>query len=103
MVINLSAQAKKDLKNIHSFIKKDSSYSAVLVTDTILEKISILKKYPEIGRVVLRKNQIVLRQILVYKFRIIYLVREDSIEIVTIHHSAKLLDNNPGLTQYFDE
>ncbi len=103
MVIRFSKQADKDLQNIQDFIRKDSYYNSMLVIEKILVKINTLLKYPEIGRVILKTNNAVLWQILVYKYRIIYKIDGDFVEIVTLHHSARLLDDNPGISQYFDE
>ncbi len=37
-----------------------------------------------------------IREVSVYKLRIIYRIHKDEIQIITIHHSARLLLNNPN-------
>ena len=54
---------------------------------------NVLYEYPEIGRPVPEYDMPSLRQLLVGKYRVIYLcVNEGRIDIITIHHSARLLN-----------
>jgi hypothetical protein len=43
--IFITKQAKEDLKNIKSFIQKDSYQNSIKVVHTIIDKIKILEKY----------------------------------------------------------
>jgi toxin ParE1/3/4 len=95
--------AKEDLKNIKLYIQKDSYQNSIKIVETILDKLSVLRKYPEIGRVIAQTNSGPLRQIIVYRYRIIYRFQNNIIQVLTIHHGSRLLSDNPGIGEYFEE
>ena len=99
----VTRQAKEDLKNIKAFIRKDSYQNSIKVVQTIFEKIKVLEKYPEIGKVIAHTIIGPLRQIMVYNYRIIYRIHNTNVEVLTIHHSSRLLSNNPGIGEYFED
>ena len=35
------------------------------------------------------------RELLVKSYRVIYFIEEEKVNVITIHHSARLLKNNP--------
>lgn len=85
-------QSAEDLENIHEYISKDSVKYARIQIIRIRDRVKILKKYPNSGRVVSELSDKSLREIISGSFRIIYRIKTDSlIEIITIHHSARLL------------
>jgi addiction module RelE/StbE family toxin len=86
-------RAKEDLKNIAEFISRDSVYYAEKQLDKLYESVEILYEHSEIGRPVPEYEMPNLRQLLVSKYRLIYLVVNDSrIDIITVHHSARMLN-----------
>ena len=99
----ITNQAKDDLKSIKNYIQKDSYQNSIKVVQTILEKLQLLEKHFEIGKIIAHTNAGPLRQILVYKYRIIYRVQNDILEVLTIHHGSRLLSNNPGIGEYFED
>jgi toxin ParE1/3/4 len=101
--IFITLHAKEDLKNIKTFVQKDSYQNSIKVVKTILEKIQVLEKYPGIGKIIAQTNLGALRQIIVYSYRIIYRIENDAVQILTIHHSSRLLSNNPGIGEYFED
>ena len=98
-----SPQSKEDLKEIYAYIKRDSAVNAKRVRKTIIEESKKLIIFPEIGREVIKTSKDSIRQILVYRYRIFYRIIEDDIEIVSIFHSSRLIQNNPGLQGFFEE
>ena len=40
---------------------------------------------------------------MVYKYRVFYKQKNNNIEVISIFHSAQLLENNPGLQRWFDD
>ena len=85
--------AKEDLKNIATYISKDSFLYAEKQVERFYEATEVLYEHPKLGRPVPEYENESLRQILVGKYRVIYLiVDEGRIDIITVHHSAKLLD-----------
>lgn len=91
--INWTIRAKEDIKSIANYISQDSAYYAEKQIERFYEAIEVLYSHPLIGRPIREYNLPQLRQVLVGKYRIIYLVvSEDRIDIITIHHSARLLN-----------
>ena len=90
--INWTIQAVNDLKNIKEYISKDSVRYARLQLSRIRVKAEILKYHPESGRIVPEIDKIEVRELIEGNYRIIYR-RYDSenIDILTVHHSAKVL------------
>ena len=101
--ILITKQAKEDLRNIKDFIQKDSYQNSIKVLQSILEKIETLEKFPEIGKIIARTSTGPLRPILVYSYRIIYRFENNNVEVLTVHHSSRLLSNNPGIGEYFED
>jgi addiction module RelE/StbE family toxin len=86
-------RAKEDLKNIAEFISRDSVYYAEKQLDKLYESVEVLYEHSEIGRSVPEYEMPNLRQLLVSKYRLIYLIVDDSrIDIITVHHSARILN-----------
>jgi plasmid stabilization system protein ParE len=98
-----SPQSREDIKAIYEYIKLDSPLNANSVRVAILDRCKILIKYPGIGRVIIQTSTTTIRQILIYKYRIFYRELNNNIEIISIYHSSRLLENNPGLQQFFEE
>lgn len=88
-----TAIAKEDLKEIFQFISKDSKYYAKLQILRIKHSIHILKTFPKAGREVPEYKFEYIREIIEGNYRIIYMIVSDErIDILTVHHSSKLLN-----------
>ena len=88
-----SILAIEELKEIHDYIAKDSKLYAKREISKIKNKVRDLKEFPEIGKFV-KETGIKNREIISGNYRIIYeMISENSIEILTIHHSARNLEN----------
>jgi plasmid stabilization system protein ParE len=95
--IVLSKVARFDLKEIVSYISRDSIKYAQLEKKKIIDAIDRLPKQPLSGRVVPELNNDNLRELLFRNYRIIYeIVPDKQINILTIHHHARLISNNPA-------
>lgn len=92
-----SPLAMQDLKDIYNYIKNDALTNAKKVRKAITDECKKLLRFPEIGREIIKTPEDSIRQILVYKYRIL----GDDVEIISIYHSSRLLENNPGLQRYF--
>ena len=85
-------QSVEDLENIYEYISKDSVKYARIQVIRIRDRVKILKSYPKSGRVVPETEEDAIREIISGSFRLIYRIKTDSlIEIITIHHSARIL------------
>lgn len=94
--VNWTAQSLEDIDNIAEFIARDSQKYALIQVDRFLDQVEALNKQPLLGKPVPEVNDKNIPEILQGSYRIIYrLVSEDKIDILTIHHSRRLLSNNP--------
>ena len=72
------------------------NYPQVFATQ-IVDKASALESFPQVGRVVPESNRDDIREILHGNYRIVYRLIGDEVQLLTIHHSARLLDpSEPG-------
>ncbi len=95
--IVLSKTARFDLKEIVDYIKRDSVKYAILEKQKIEDAINNLPKQPLSGRIVPELNNNNLRELIFRNYRIIYeIASEKQINILTIHHHARLIANNPA-------
>jgi len=85
-------QALDDIEAICKFIARDSDYFAHLFANKVIEKAKTLEAFPNAGRIVPESNQEMIREIFHGSYRIIYRIRKDEIQVLTVHHSARLLD-----------
>ena len=93
----LSKTARFDLKEILDYIKRDSLKYAILEKQKIQDTIDKLPKQPLSGRIVPELNNENLRELIFRNYRIIYeIVSEKQINILSIHHHARLISNNPA-------
>jgi len=81
------------MKHIAEFISNDSIYYAQKQINKFYESVEVLYEHPKIGRSVPEYHSDDLRQILVGRYRVIYkIINETRIDIITIHHSARILN-----------
>lgn len=89
-----SLRAKSDLLDIFDFIAKDSEVYAFNVITRIIEVVENIPSFPFVGRIVPEFNIENLRERISGNYRIVYRINKfENIEIVTIHHSSRLLKN----------
>ena len=93
MVIDviISDSAKDDLKDIKNYISRNSPEYADLLLSRIFEGIENLKLFPMMGRVVPEFNKKEIRELICQSYRIIYVVSQNRVEIISIVHGARLL------------
>ena len=87
--------SNSDLIDIKEYISRDSEFQAELLVEAIFTKVQILSKFPEIGKAVPELPGTGYRELLFKRYRIIYRFSHSDIFILSIHHSARLLKNNP--------
>ena len=84
--------AIENLIQIGNYIEQDSIKYAEIVVNEIFETTEILEQHPFAGRIVPEFSQEHIRELFYGNYRIIYtLISEDIIDILTIHHSSRLL------------
>jgi plasmid stabilization system protein ParE len=85
-------QALDDIEAICKFIARDSNHFAHLFANKVFEKAKTLETFPNAGRVVPESNQEAIREIFHGNYRIIYRLIKDEVQVLTVHHSARLFD-----------
>ncbi|MBM3325771.1 MAG: type II toxin-antitoxin system RelE/ParE family toxin [Calditrichaeota bacterium] len=93
MIIQFSARARSDLREIYEYIATDSVIYARQTVRNIIRKIHLLEQHPLAGRKILKYADESRRETYFRKYRIVYCLTGSKIIIVTIHHSAKLADD----------
>jgi plasmid stabilization system protein ParE len=87
-----TARSIKDIDQIAEYIAKYSFNYAAGVVERILSLEKLIKKNSELGRIVLEFNNKKIREVLSGNYRVVYRISEYRIEILTVHHGARLLN-----------
>lgn len=85
-------KAQTDLINIGLYIKEDKPVAAKKFVSEIRERVSSIKNNPEIGRVVPEINNSQIREIIHKRYRIVYLIKKNRVDILTVFEGHKLLN-----------
>lgn len=101
--ITWTENALNDIDNIALYISKDSEFYAKQFVEKLINTTLKLENFPEIGKTIRELPQSGYREILFRKYRIIYRVEGDKVYIITVHHSARLLENNDTFRDLSDE
>ena len=83
-----SDKARDDLDGIFLYLSDFSEDYAMQWSNKVFEDIESLEIFPEMGRIVPEKEVTFLREILVWKYRILYTFLNHDITIVRILHSS---------------
>lgn len=90
--IKWTLQSLDDIEAIANFIARDSIYYAQMFTTKVFEAVDRLELFSESGRIVPELNRKEIREVIFGNYRIIYRIKDDIVEILTVYHSARLLD-----------
>lgn len=88
----LTEQALEDLEEIENYVSKSSVKMGRLLVSKFFDKFELIASFPEMGRIIPEFKNSYLREIFQSKYRIIYLVTDQNIEILRIIHGSKLID-----------
>jgi len=91
--IRWSPRALSQLEAICEHIAKDSELYAGLFVKRIMGIVQAIPQFPKAGRVVPEYGNSSLREKIFNNYRIVYRLKNDTVEIVVITHGAKLLEN----------
>lgn len=81
-----------DIEAIAKFIARDSMYYARMFTVNVFKAVDRLEMFPGSGRIVPELNHKEIREIIIGNYRIIYRIRGELVEVLTVYHSSRLLD-----------
>ncbi len=81
--------ALEDLRNLHSYIAKDSEIYARSFVQRIILAADRLSDFPKLGRVVPEADEETIRELLYHNYRIIYRIKSELVEILTVIHGGR--------------
>jgi addiction module RelE/StbE family toxin len=90
-----SPRSLADLEGIREQIAGDSELYAGLVVSRLVAAPSRLLEFPESGRMVPEFGRPNLRELIVRPYRLVYRLRGDIIEVVTVFHAARMYPERP--------
>ncbi len=89
-----SDSALQDLDDIGEYISKDSLRYAEITVDLLFTSVYILEDHPKAGRIVPEFEIQSIRELIRGNYRVVYqLFDERNIQILAVHHGAKLFGN----------
>ena len=91
MKVRWTNRAKARLHLIHDYIAEDSPKAALSVIDKLTLRSQQLNTLPNTGRRVPEYNQDDIRELLERPYRIIYRIKPDQIDILTVMHYRQIL------------
>ncbi len=86
-----SAPALADLDVAAEYIARDSPRQANLFVHRALWSTDRLAVFPRLGRVVPEIGDATIRELILFPYRIVYVVDGSAVEILLVHHSARPL------------
>lgn len=81
--------AVEDVREIRAYIARDSPRYARFVAERVVAAAERLRRHPLSGRIVPELAQPTLREVIEPPYRIVYRVRADVIEVLTVVHGAR--------------
>ena len=82
-------RAVKNLQSIYDYIYEESPFQAQRVTDGIIDCVESLLIFPNMGGKVAEVPGQDIRQLVKFSYRIIYRVKEEKIQILTVIHGRQ--------------
>lgn len=89
MRVHWSSKALEQLADIADYLRQYSAGAATRVEDELIVASQRLANYPQLGRVVPEGSFDEVRELLVGSYRLVYIVTDFSIEIITVLHQAQ--------------
>lgn len=99
MKVTWTRHARAELTAIHDYIAASSPKYALAMVDRITRKSQGLAQYPRMGSVVVEYGDPDVRELIEYPYRIIYRLRSNRIDVLSVIHGARELPRQaPGST-----
>lgn len=89
--VSWTIQALNDLEAIGDFIARDAPSFAQVFVNRVFQSVERLEQFPHSGRVVPEIAQEDIREIIFGNYRIVYIVSNDEVSILTVFHSSRQL------------
>jgi len=94
MRVRFTDEAKAKLRAIHAYIAEGAPQRADAMVDRITRHAEHIGSLPRVGRRVPEYRLDTLREVLERPYRIIYRIRFDEVEVLTIMHYRQLLPSD---------
>ena len=91
MQVHWTNRVKARLRLIHQYIAEDSPKTALQVVDRVTARSQQLAELPRSGRQVPEYERNDIRELLVKPYRIIYKIKSNQIDVLTVMHYRQLL------------
>ena len=88
--VRWTPQAADDLEAICLFIARDAPQLAAVFADRVARTTDRLASYPRLERVAPELGIENIREIIVGSYRVIYRIRQDEVQLVTLHDTTKI-------------
>lgn len=95
MNVHWTEAAERDLIEIYEYIAKDSARYAQRMVDRITARSQQIALFPRSGAMVPLYERDDLREVFEGSYRIVYRIRSDQIDVITVIHGARLLPPLP--------
>jgi len=87
-------QALQGLTDIEDYIARDDPATAVVFVEKLIRRTDILRQQPLAGRAVPEVPGRELRELIEGHYRIVYRTTDDSVEILTVFESHKIMSKD---------
>ena len=94
MKLTWTNEALNRLIEIEDFISEDNPRRAFNFVNQIIQKAESLKNHPRKGRIVPEFSIPEIRELIYKNYRIVYIIRKESLEILTVFESHRLIRND---------
>ena len=91
MKITWTNEALTKLIQIEEYISEDSPERAINFINQIIQKAQSLEKHSKKGRIVPEFSIPEIRELIYKNYRIVYIIRKESLEILTVFESHRLI------------
>ena len=91
MKIFWTKEALLRLQDIEEYISRDNPIAAIEFVDKLISVAETIVDYPEKGRIVPELSIEKIREVLHKNYRIVYLIKKNSIDILTVFEGHQLL------------
>lgn len=80
--------AREHLKDIYSYIAEGSPFYSIYFIDKLIASVEKIGLFPKCGRVVPEFERDNIREIFFHNYRIVYLIKDNTVTILAIVHGA---------------
>ena len=92
VTVKWTRNALEELDEIAKYISRDSPKFAKFLVNQMFETARHLEQFPNLGRIVPEYNNPDLREVIYKNYRIIYLIKREQLEIISIIHGSRKLN-----------